>query len=214
VDGNKLNYRYSGHAVNYWGDSKPQHDENEDRVFNTEQMIPNAHEYILEAHINLPNSDWDSWKGWLQAASHFTEKYGIPVYCYKDESAFADLNKSRSVLVKDIDLTMFKPYLMSRVDIMYWGKSSDRDIYDRDKLALGVELLTANSWSALSPKAQDWCRYTSSKELVNSLTNAIFNARKTDAVQNIVRVAQRLNLNTGEEIAAYIRNKYPEIFRY
>lgn len=122
LDGTKLNQRYSGKAVDYWGEnikkgaqlnfderkkygapSKSDYsqliriNENEDRIFTTSSNIPNAKSYIREIHI-LP-TDRDRKKVILDIQKHAG---GIPVFVYNDNEAFKLLNKAKAVTAESI----------------------------------------------------------------------------------------------------------------
>lgn len=104
IDGRKLNYRYKGNALDYFGSRKksarnPSSDfyktEFEDRLVLDKPEIPNANQYILAIHVyaEIKTEFKDSIVYGnlireLRESTIMAEKYGIPIYFYRDQKDF------------------------------------------------------------------------------------------------------------------------------
>jgi len=97
LDGRKLNYRYHGKAVDYWGPSfrkdNPANNEMEDRIFSDYPTIPNATSYIKEMHILIDNTiSADMFHKLV-----YLKKQPIPIYVYAHRKSFILQNKANAV---------------------------------------------------------------------------------------------------------------------
>jgi hypothetical protein len=114
LDGDKLNQRYKGGPVDYWGasmgkqyymshgtesghyDMHQSRTENEDRLFTNSPIIPNASEYIMRIDILIKperNRQYNKW--WVQDVQDIL-KTGFEniVFVYGDESSFDAQNSN------------------------------------------------------------------------------------------------------------------------
>lgn len=124
LNGDKLNTNYHSSAVDYWGrdfrnaamtqasnaaqnaswsksllQSATRPDENESRLFSDSAIIKNAKSYIIEIHIL-----YDSYENYINEIIKYADD--IPIYWYKDKSAFELLDKKKSI---DINSITFVP---------------------------------------------------------------------------------------------------------
>lgn len=108
LDGEKLNSRYKGGPVDYWGasmgkqwymkdgaerghfDTHQSRTENEDRVFSKDPVIPNAKEYILRIDVLLTPERNGSYNEYQVQMVQNILKTGFAnlVYVYGDENSF------------------------------------------------------------------------------------------------------------------------------
>lgn len=129
LDGNKLNQKFKGFAVDYWGPEfrkvDPTKNEMEDRVVSDKQYIDDAMSYIQDINIlygykrtikNVMDDkptikdvklDKDALKR-VQEIYSIAKKNNIPVYLYTDKEAFKSRNKNKTIdvlkVLKDEDV--------------------------------------------------------------------------------------------------------------
>lgn len=114
LDGNKLNQRYKGHAVDYWGrefrKAEPRSAEMEDRIFSNDPEIKQAASYIKGVHILFDDEKSQAdfvvrYRRVLRKILIQCKKLNIPFWVYRDAKTFQTLNKAKSIPVKDLELS-------------------------------------------------------------------------------------------------------------
>lgn len=101
LDGDKLNQRYKGYAMDYWQYSKNPKDwgdsnsyksmmnsqELEDRVISDKGTIPKAMSYIKEIHVFIET--WFKYgKNIINKIIEITKRHNIPLYFYKNKKSY------------------------------------------------------------------------------------------------------------------------------
>lgn len=135
IDGQKLNERFKGVSLDYWGsdyrpesaeaESRWKFDENEDRLLTNVPEIKNASSYIREAHVLigtgnhgreaiswLADNDYDLYKV-VRAIIERAKKSGLAVYFYDDTSSYRAQNKKKAVYVTEEDIGYIEALLRS-----------------------------------------------------------------------------------------------------
>jgi len=126
LDGKKLNQKYKGFPVDYWGPEfrkvDPSKHEMEDRVVSDDQFIENAIDYIKEVHIlySFSSTEFsfldikkenpktretkvdDRFVGTIQQIYSFCKKNNIPIYLYKNKSDYGTRNKKNAINTLDM----------------------------------------------------------------------------------------------------------------
>ena len=167
LDGQKLGQRYKGSPMDYWGpewrktadkagaDRAP-YDEAEDRVWARGPIIPDAHQYIQEIHLAMPEHERYQTDPAFRTMRNQEarkiilagKKFGIPVFIYRDRADFKLLNKAKATPLRELKLqddvipeadqwmlqrrTQNPGYKEKRLDSLielYWAEP------DRDKLS-------------------------------------------------------------------------------
>lgn len=131
LDGEKLNQKYSGGPVDYWGRqyrlADPSRSEQEDRLWSPDAFIDNASKYLLEVHIHVDPERNTKWMNKTTRQSMIElHKRKIPVFVYPDVQDFLKLNKSKAVPVKDANLS--------------GSPEASRERVRRDEIKLWMEL--------------------------------------------------------------------------
>lgn len=100
IDGRKLNYRYKGTPLDYWGTKEisarnPNRNktEFEDRLVLNKPEIPNANQYIFEIHIYKEKTELNSILGDIVTMAN---NYNIPVYFYGNRVDYLNQNKKKA----------------------------------------------------------------------------------------------------------------------
>lgn len=109
LDGDKFNQRYKGGPVDYWGpsfrtpdipkESRLRSDENEERVFSNDPIIPRASSYILGVHLYIPEEEEEHDYELIRMKIDFTtitSSRNVPLYVYKNFSDFKLLNTRKA----------------------------------------------------------------------------------------------------------------------
>lgn len=207
IDGDKLNYNYSGKAVDYWG-REYNKDEMEDRLYSKNAYIPEASKYIKEIHIYIKPDENDSYryskfvrmtrKIYIDAS-----KKNIKTYFYDDNKAFDMLNKSKSISISDLKLDPVDP-----TDKPYSYKQ-------KNYFAPYMELLSVNAYEKLSKDAKDLLYKISwyKDDKINSLSADIHNAKKgrsREDLDKFLTKVRSLNLKSVTDIINHIENKFKD----
>lgn len=109
LDGDKFNQRYKGGPVDYWGpnfrtpdipkEDRLRSDENEERVFSDDPLIPRASSYVLAVHAYIPEREeeheYDDLKK-KRKLIEVTSTRRLPLYIYKNFSDFKVLNTQKA----------------------------------------------------------------------------------------------------------------------
>lgn len=203
IDGDKLNQKYSGKAVDYWGAGFDK-DEQEDRLFSDKPYIDNAGEYIKEIHC-LPRLNYEDDKArdltWLRKIYILAKQMNIMVYVYADKENYRLLNKKKSVNISD------------------FGKVSGdiggyRGYPSRNYFAGFMELLSDVKENNLSKVAKDLLykiKYDSFGDVKRRLSADIHNERTGKGRDNLDKFLARLNelkIRNIDQLLEYIRKKY------
>lgn len=143
LDGKKLNQRYKGGPVDYWGQElrsagtsaqKLRNDENEERVLSDDPVITSALNYILSIHVSLVGTekepDMDELGSIMMRNDYYQmksmaqvcHKKGIPVYFYTDFSAFKTLNTRKAIDIYSNRLNL--------IDSLLWIVSHCKEVDD------------------------------------------------------------------------------------
>ena len=203
LDGDKLNQRYSGKSVDYWGSSFDT-DEMEDRLFSKDAHIENADNYIREIHC-LPRLAYEDDKkrdlSWIRKIYIMANRMNISVYVYGDRDSYRLLDKRKSV-----NLSSFgdiknneKPY------VSYGG---------RNNYAGFMELLSDIDRDKLSKVAEDLLykiRYDGFGDIKRSLSADIHNDRTGRGRENLDKFLSRLRqlgIKNIDQLFDYIKTKY------
>lgn len=132
VDGKKLNERYKGVSLDYWGrdfskDAEPEakwkFDENEDRLLANVPEIKDALSYIKEAHVligtenrgkeavsSLADTDYPLYQS-VREACNIAKNFGLTIYFYDDVQSYRAQNKKRAVYVTKEDVGYVTAFL-------------------------------------------------------------------------------------------------------
>lgn len=126
LDGRKLNQKFKGFAVDYWGPTFRQHHpdkhEMEDRIVSDEQYIENAISYIKEVHLlySFKTTDYslfdikkedpkvretkveDRFMGVIQQIYSFCKKNDIPIYLYENKKDYGNRNKNKAINILNL----------------------------------------------------------------------------------------------------------------
>jgi hypothetical protein len=205
LDGEKLNQKYPGEAVDYWGPAfkkaDPRKNEMEDRLWSREPQIKNADQYIKEIHIlvNFKNLTYDNWKNWIKNAYAIAQEKNIPIYLYEDQKAFEVLDKTKTVPLESLDLEVKNPY--------EYQSSSKRKYIEPI-----LELYNKSSEEELSNEAQKKL-YSLSwyfQDFVSSLLADIHNYKKDpDAgIADLVDILRKEKLKNVKEFAEFLKKKW------
>ena len=125
LDGRKLNQRFKGGPVDYWG-PKWNKDEMEDRVFTNKPFIENAKSYITAIHVlDSPHTLKYFSPNDLAEIEEYSKGYDYPIYEYPTPEAFRMLNKRDRRLVSGRP-RVSGPVFSSEYDIKYGPGSPAR----------------------------------------------------------------------------------------
>jgi hypothetical protein len=221
IDGQKLNQKYHGLPVDYWGPSyrpdtmetnqRLRNNENEERVYSDKPYIGPVNKYIKEIHLfiaenvnklfilNEKLSDKDSDQACTEARRYrkivgLASIQGIAMFIYSDFEAFKNLNKRKAL----------PPNRFSRS-----RSSGDLQVF--------IELLETKNKSDLSEDAYErlYRCYVSPDESKTILDNEIHNAKSGDraeklAVDQFIGWMRKLKLRSTKEVIELISNKFPK----
>lgn len=200
LDGTKLNQRYSGGAVDYWGREFRKIDprsESEDRLFSADPVIPNATNYIQEIHVLYQNSGKPSKQHKIiRQLIILSKQKNIPIFIYDDESAWKLQNKNKTAKFKDM-----------KIDSEY-----DATYPRRNWLAPYIELIKKKDKKELSSIA---VRHLDSAmrhehDFISELNNDIHNSRTTDRekVSKLVNMFKQLGIKSATDFHSYVVDKW------
>lgn len=175
LDGELLNRKYRGKAVNYFNYSIVPPKENassyerqqyvkllasqemEDRIISDKNIIPNAISYIKEVSIFVDEHKiTDRWSSSVRKIALLLKKNNIPLYFYDDEKAMKIKNKKKTINLKNV-LNKLNKRAIGRV-------GSHNNYYALRALYYMVEAYYNNG--TLSEKTRKW---------INALLNAAKN---------------------------------------
>lgn len=206
LDGNWFNNHYISRPVDYWENRDPKKvshrpHEAEDRVFARDPAISLGG--VLEVHI-LASPDGDHGM-FARKALIAAKQHNIPAYFYEDETAWRNLNKSKSVPISD------RPSLRGQ-EKYRWG--SNRRAY----LHPWLELLQATEPKQLSRDADKLRRSISyeydRQQATQGLGNDLSNARKPNSgadrevAVKLIKFMQQNQLNTLAELVDFLAKKW------
>lgn len=232
LDGSKLAQRYSGSPVDYWGESwrsvilkgggRPEEvlenylgkDENEDRVFSDNSVIP-VSPYVSEAHFYFDmkedDSNYNNYHSKIRKALIKCHNLGIDCYLYNDRSAFMNLTKSRAIDITELPKVNFEPEEPFKGKYNTDMRSDHMDGY--------LELYHAKKATDLSKRADklahDIIWYTEDK--VRSLEADIHNSRhgnefKKKEVHKLLALFKKEGVNTIREFIEILKEKAKALF--
>jgi hypothetical protein len=205
LDGDKLNQRYSGKSVDYWGGSFNK-DEMEDRLFSKDAYIENADNYIREIHC-FPRLSYEDDKNrnlsWIRKIYIMANRMNISVYVYSDSNSYRLLDKRKSVKLSSFgniknDLKSYVGYGRGRRNY-YAGFMELLSDIDRDKLSkVGKDLLYKIS-------------YDSYGDVKRGLSADIHNDRMGRGRENLDKFLsrlQQLGIKNIDQLLDYIKARY------
>lgn len=233
LDGRKLNQKYSGKPVDYWGwefrktavdpkasaqekDSSKGAWEQEDRIFSTEPTIPNAKDYILKIDLLLPTNrktgevDFTEYQYDAPVTQHLinlSKNANIPLVLHNNKKSwFTGSDKWHKANVSDIATSAaVDDYKQNRYDDNH---VSQYDLRDIDALQ---ELLTKNTEAELSDNGKDLLdkmfRYPDS--WVSTLSNIVHNNKNKPAITGpISKVFQKYKVKSFKELLKILYTKW------
>lgn len=125
LNGDLLNRRYSGVAMDYWGydfRKAGTRQEMEDRLITDESTIPNATKYILEIHIlNDKKHSYIPSKQKISELWIACKRANIPLYFYDERKYFNHQFKEKSIPVDKIMTDESPDYVSPKRPSMYYG---------------------------------------------------------------------------------------------
>lgn len=207
LDGKKLNQRYSGDPVDYWGEEfrkiNPTKAEAEDRIFSKEPSIPNAKQYIMEVHILFDESKdiSDMEISSLRKIAIDLKKSNIPYYIYSDSKNFLLQNKNKATTALPKDIGKSSPAVP--------GRQLKHDLRDFN---VYLELYNKKPGDTLSVEAKKilyHLRIYFSDKLA-TFGNIMHNNKSKDAdfVHKYLRILRREKLSSNKEFLDFILNKW------
>ncbi len=212
LDGVKLNQRYTGKPVDYWGAEfrkvAPDKAEAEDRIYSNKRTIPNATSYIKEVHMFIDIERPDkriavirNWRGVLIEL----KKKGIPYWIYDNNQAYLIQNKSKAISVP-MDILVAQNKDDIKQTPWFRGK--------KDYLSPWVELYYKKSPDQLSEKASEIrsrLMYTyDAQQQLTSLKNDFHNQKndETTGVDTIINIMRKEGLRTLDEFLNMLIQKW------
>ena len=210
LNGDWFNNHYVSRPVDYWENRDPKKvshrpHEAEDRVFSKDPTIPLSG--VAEVHILVkPDSDHGAF---ARKALIGAKQHNIPAYFYEDESAWRNLDKSKSTAIGN------RPTLRGQEK---YRRGPDRKGY----IQPWIELIQATSMQQLGQAADrlrnsivyyDYDRHNAAQGLNNDLSNA----RKPNSgpdrenAVKIIRFMQKHNIQTIDELVELLSKKWSEI---
>jgi hypothetical protein len=218
IDGQKLNEKYHGYSVDYWGpeyktmnfetDMRLRNDENEDRIFSPKPFIEPATNYIKEIHLFiserankmffLKEEDTSTEEEALKDGRmyreiiKFCEVRKIKLFMYANFEAFKLLDKRRTVPLNRFSRSQ---------------SSGDLSAY--------IEILETKDIRTISGAAEErlYRCYISPDESRTVLDNEIHNSKSGDRsekmmVDNFILAMRKLKLKSTKEVINYLASKY------
>lgn len=209
LDGTKLNQKYQGGPIDYWGPEArrvdPKRHEMEDRVWSREPFIPNASRFIREIHVYLMDPKIrsnEAWKQWLTEAGNLAIERNIPIYLYTDRSAYQALDERKAVPWESLDLSLKEPVEEFQGRGNYYKKDFDAvvELYEKTKVE-DLSKLAADTMYRMG-----WDR----KEFISGLMSRIHNEKNNpeSGVQGIVNILRREKLKSITELADFLFKKW------
>src|SRR5208282_5955706 len=220
IDGAKLNQRYKGTSVDYWGvewrkagDSvknpaeqmyqQLRNDENEERLVTDNPEIPNALQYIKEIHVCITDEeitdrdkqgtayyDYREGKFRLDQVKRLAEAHNIPIYFYTSPKAFMNLDKR-----KILDYGSSGGYINAVIQIYnhYLGKKINDIPNEYPMDGVRRALWTVKQAEQNKKEWQD-------QEFLTQIQNDIHNGKSSDEgrvrVANLTRIMQKEKVRT------------------
>ena len=233
LDGRKLNQKYSGKPVDYWGyefrkaaidpqaspnerESSKSTWEQEDRIFSKDPIIPNAKDYILKIDLLLPINrktgelDFTQFMYDAPVTQHLIElskKANIPLVTHNNtKSWLLGSNKWHNQNIKNFASDKdIADYIQDRYDD---SRVSEYDIRDIDALQ---ELLTKNNEEDLSKTGKELLdklyRYPDS--WVSSFSNLIHNNKNKPAITGPVsKIFKQYNVKNFKQLEKILSDKW------
>lgn len=159
LDGDKFNQRFKGFAMDYWGDSfRNLNNEMEDRIVSNKQYIKNAKQYIKAIHVYFSTQrekrksildimlDSDAPEietikidkdrlVWYKELYSLSKKSGIQIHFYIDENAFLTRNTKKTI--NPLDMFKQEDIFKDQIPVQYISP-----IKTKSFIAEWVELLS------------------------------------------------------------------------
>lgn len=221
LDGRKLGQRFSGKAIDYWGEEFRQHYkgayEEEDRVFSDEPTIANAKSYILKIDIFL--EDWESKKKLVRIIVREALKYKIPLFFYNDRTSWLSGNVKKSYKIKISDLALIHEkddkykYFDRNTTKANWGRGFRRP----NDMFVMQELVNVNDYNKLSTEAQKRIYkivYDSFNEQKTVFKNDVHNNKsKSEYTTKLLALMRKTQTKNANELFNYVKLKWTPILQ-
>lgn len=223
LDGRALAQRYSGEPVQYWTRSMiqidPRYDELEDRVYHDAPFLPDAVQYIDEAHVLITTGLSVPGRRGLVSL----KKAGIPTWMYDDENAFIVQNKSKAKPLKDFALPKAEP--AQRYPI-YNRRASDKQDARRNrrrgeltKLPYGIDrwvmLMTmpTSRYDSLHHSIKDYLQRLEWDQQAKTILSSDLHSAKNNPAENtsIGQLMRKHKLRTPSDIINFIVKRWQPV---
>lgn len=202
IDGSKLNQKYSGKAIDYWGWANK--DEMEDRLYSSEPYIEDAGKYIQEVHILYNDEkeyDASIYMSQLRKSAIIMKQKNIPYYVYLDADSFNLLKKNDAIKVSQLK----NPTL----DITRWPSGKPTNPFKR-----WTELLKKpekNDLNYDTKRLLDKIFYYE-RDVRNSIKADIHNSRTSESyrpyLDKFLSILKSLNINDIDSLINHLKEKY------
>lgn len=202
LDGNKLNQRYAGKSVDYFGDRE----EMEDRIFSHTNTIP-IKGNVTSVHVLY--SYRTSLKSSLNTIHEKCANYNIPCYFYDSRNDWLRQNKSNSIKFDDIEFE-------SRAS----SENNSDQSFENENAGL-VEVLSEillfppEKWKAEHRQFLDQLTGTNKRSLWGKIETGMSDASKPgsigyEATVKVVRFMRTKRLPNLKDLVKYVDSLQPK----
>lgn len=216
LNGRKLNQRYSGRAVDYYGEwmrkIQPSKFEQEDRVVSDSTHIDNAMSYMMRVDIMVGSGNI---KQAMDVYAYLKRK-GVPVYLYEDNASWNSTNPNSHMTMDDIRDMSSSGVTGRSADPAFLYKSRQR-MKERSPLinylrALKVDnpnhLLDLNEIKTFLMYHTPGKQSSTLNQFKNEFANAYRNETLRNVLEEIGREMRKRKLGNLEELADFIYYKW------
>lgn len=206
LDGDILNQRYKGHAVDYWGFTDelgvPLKDEMEDRIFSPHRTISTDIVESVDIYIDTDRSIFDDkWGSKLHSLFRLAENNSIPLRVFDN---IQDFLVGRRPLERSEMIELFEP----RKDVDFRNRR-------RGHIHRELKELVEVGYKMLKGHRIDMNQFDSSKSIFSrskaeyvydsdnvkqQINNAMFNATKEPIMEDLVFLMNRFGVKTPSDL--------------
>lgn len=228
LNGDLLNRKYSGVAMDYWGHEfrkAGKRQEMEDRIITDSATIPNATQYIMEIHILVGKYSWIPPRKTVEEIVTICQSLDIPLYFYDERKYFDHQYKEKSIPPEQVKTEESKEYQKMEIPPLYrntdiaallsWNSPENRrKIFDRfnpqekqiERIDNRIEQLYELKYYTTDGSEQHW-RF---KELATVMLYDIHNNRANSDPETrflLKMLADDLRKTKTKDIADYMMMK-------
>jgi hypothetical protein len=229
MDGDGLNRKYKGEAINYWGAAfttltkKTKNIEAEDRLYLNDPYIP-VYPYLKEVHM-FYFTDSVYHRKYVQLIGGLCQEHNIPCFIYNDQKEFLILNKRKVVDPSAVTYNPSEPE--EEYKSLYGGVSKNLQyLYMLLKISpADLEKIKKTSyWKKDDYFAKSLSRFlyavkhyysNQRSDEITQIENDIHNDKNDPRVRpfldKIIQLMKKNKLRTIKEVFEFLHNKWKDV---